>query len=186
MCINLTLIWRFKFLKMTQIYLRKLIAKEECLFCKTVAFLTADFGTRWKTLVDPLLLRKGESFGTNRCGPDVTYATTVKGKKTRQRHAACRRARAALTKPSRRRAFSARGQSIVADHRRASRRPCRAACCTTVSIFRWSSTSHRRSSIIDRWSRLSSWSSWISREFLLSQSDQFREQFVQRDDKESI
>lgn len=76
---------------MTQVYLRKLIAKEECLFCKTVAFLTADFGTRWKTLVDPLLLRKGESFGTNRCGPDVTYATTVKGKKTRQRHAACRR-----------------------------------------------------------------------------------------------
>jgi len=55
-----------------------------------------------------------------RCGPDVTYAKAVKGKKTRQRYARRvgrqKQRLSAMAKPSRRRAFSARGQS-VADRR---------------------------------------------------------------------
>lgn len=62
-----------------------------------------------------LLRERCESFGADRCGPDLTYATAVKGKKTRQRY---RRQQdqqqpGASAKPSRRRAFSARGQGTA-------------------------------------------------------------------------
>jgi len=134
-------------------------------------------------LADPLSLRKAESFGTDRCGPDVTYATTVKGKKTRQRYAAVSTARA--TKRRR----SLRGGELSLP---AASLPITAAFrkdCAEPLVVLWSPSlvdpAHR---VVDHRSSIATSSTieLVSREFTLSQSGQFRKRLNSyRDDKRS-